>query len=506
MSMLEEVILKMIVVTWRICKWFFLQIFLMYLMPYLWNNHFDGKTICLILFYTALYAIYWETIPKDKRWHWLSLPFFVYSSIAILFCGLIKTWNVSVWYSFLLPLYGAMCVILIKICRKQLRRIHNKYRFGRMTTYIAVLLFFIVLKSISVSWECSKRNSFEKEDILERKDYLLDKLLVNPQAVLNEMPTLIGTQFQGEWALYSCSMLSAALVNISQLYPETKEENIQYIDSLINIVMSPALRYYDKMRWHEDPLESLDGDESHVSYLSHLAWMICGYKQIGGDSKYDKLLSSLCGTMNRRLLKRSALNLPTYPGESIYIPDMLVAIVALNQYADMNNGKYRSTVKKWVKRAQKDWIDDKTGLLVSFLQENGNQYEEVPVKGSYSVLNCYYLTFIDETFANQQYETLKSLFWKDGAISGLKEYYDRTCYLGLDIDAGPILFELSPSGTAFMTGAATYFNDSKTRNDILTTAEIAGHTVRLNCKRHYLLANVALVGEAIMLAMRTHFK
>lgn len=49
--------------------------------------------------------------------------------------------------------------------------------------------------------------------------------------------------------------------------------------------------------------------------------------------------------MNRRLLNRSSLNLPTYPGESIYIPDMLVAIVALNQYADMNNGKYRSTVK-----------------------------------------------------------------------------------------------------------------------------------------------------------------
>ena len=90
--------------------------------------------------------------------------------------------------------------------------------------------------------------------------------------------------------------------------------------------------------------------------------------------------------MNRRLLNRSSLNLPTYSGESIYIPDMLVAIVALNQYADMNNGKYRSTVKKWIKRAQKEWIDDKTGLLVSFLQENGNQYEEVPVKGSYSAL------------------------------------------------------------------------------------------------------------------------
>lgn len=460
-----------------------------------------------MLLYTALYAIYWEIVPKDKRLRWLSFPYFVYSGIAILLCGLIKTWNVSAWYSFLLPIYGATCVILTKICGKQFRRIHKKYRFSKVITYTAaVLLFFVLLKCISISWECSKRNSSEKEDILARKDYLLDKLMVNPQAVLNEMPASIGTQFQGEWALYSCSMLSAALVNISQLYPETKSGNIQYIDSLINIVMSPELRYYDTMRWYEDPLESLDGDESHISYLSHLAWMICGYKQIGGDSKYDELLSSLCRTMNRRILNSNGLNLPTYPEEAIYIPDMLVAIVALNQYADLNKGKYRSTVKKWVNRAQKEWLDNKTGLLVSFLQENGTQYEDIPVKGSYSALNCYYLTFIDETFARQQYETLKSLFWKDGAISGLKEYYDRTCYVGLDIDAGPILFELSPSGTAFFTGAATYFNDIKTRNDILTTAEIAGHTVRLNNKRHYLLANVALVGEAIMLAMRTNFK
>lgn len=78
--------------------------------------------------------------------------------------------------------------------------------------------------------------------------------------------------------------------------------------------------------------------------------------------------------------------------------------------------------------------------------------------------------------------------------------------LGFDIDAGPIMFELSPSGTAFTAGAATYFNDTAVRNDILTTAEIAGHTIRHNGKRHYILANIALVGESIMLAMRSHFR
>ena len=377
-----------------------------------------------------------------------------------------------------------------------------------MIVFLVIVLIIVCLKIFSVLWMSREFGSFdsEKNDILERRNYLVSELVTTPQKVLNAMPSGIGTQFQGEWALYSCSMLSAALVNISHLYPETKEENLKHIDSLINIVMSSEMRYYDKMRWNEDPLESLNGDNSHVSYLSHLAWMICGYKEMGGDGKYDKLLSSLCMTMNHRILLSKSLNLPTYPDESIYIPDMLVAIVALEKYADMNKGKYRSTVRRWISKAQKEWLDSKTGLLASFVDEDGKLYEGAPIKGSYSALNCYYLTLIDETFAKQQHEKLKSLFWKDGFVTGLKEYWDRACPIGLDMDAGPIILELSPSGTAFFAGSSTYFNDTKVRTSILKTAEIAGHTIKMGDERHYLLANVALVGEAIMLAMRTNIR
>lgn len=84
------------------------------------------------------------------------------------------------------------------------------------------------------------------------------------------------------------------------------------------------------------------------------------------------------------------------------------------------------------------------------------------------------------------------------------EYADHSCWFGMDIDAGPILCNLSPSGTAFAIGSATYFNDDAFRNNLLKTAEIAGHTVKWNGKRHYLLADLALVGEAITLAMRTN--
>lgn len=116
---------------------------------------------------------------------------------------------------------------------------------------------------------------------------------------------------------------------MAELYPETREDAITKVDSLIQIVKSPEIRLYDKMRWGEDPLESLDGDQSHASYLSHLARMIGNYKWIGGNNKYDTLHDSLCHTMNRRIVASPLFNLPTYPGEPIYIyvPDMLVAIV-----------------------------------------------------------------------------------------------------------------------------------------------------------------------------------
>ena len=69
-----------------------------------------------------------------------------------------------------------------------------------------------------------------------------------------------------------------------------------------------------------------------------------------------------------------------------------------------------------------------------------------------------------------------------------------------------IILWLSPSGTAIDIGTVTYFDDNEVRSQILRTAEKAGYTILWNGKKHYALANVALVGEAIMLAVRTNYK
>ena len=376
----------------------------------------------------------------------------------------------------------------------------------RMAVLLFVFISFMLVKSIWVMCATSGHGSFdtERKEIIHRANYLTLKVATSPQKLLDEMPSGIGEQFQGEWALYTCSMTCAALANIAILYPQNKELSIKFIGQIIDIAMSAEIREYDKLRWGEDPMDGIYGNLSHISYYSHLAWLISRYKLIGGNGKYDGLYHTLCRSMNRRIRQSPIMNLPTYPGESIYIPDMLVAIVALNNYASQYNGEYSSTVKLWIERAKKEWIDQEIGLLASFLVDNGSSAEiEPPVKGSYSALNCYYLSLIDSEFAKEQYECLKKNFKRTFPFNGISEYHDRSCWLGLDIDAGPIIFNLSPSGTAFAIGCATSLGDMEFRSQLLKTAEIAGSTIRWFDKSHYLLANVALVGEAIALAMRT---
>ena len=370
------------------------------------------------------------------------------------------------------------------------------------TVIVLVLLFALKWLWVTISTIGHGSHEGEKTEILRRRNYLTNKLVSSPEIVLSEMPGGIGSQFQGEWAMYSCSMLSASLVNISLLFPEERRNTIEKIDRLIEIVMSPELRKYDADRWGEDPLDSWDSEKSHMSYLSILAWMISGYKTVGGGDKYDGLYYRLCNTLNWRMRNSPTLNLQTYPNEVVYIPDMLVTIVALSNFTWLCDDRYKSTITEWVNKAKNEWTDKETGLLKSFLNYDGIELS-APVVGSYSALICYYLTFVDEDFAREQYELLKKHFMQHRPLAGIREYYDRTCWLGMSIDSGPILFNLSPSGTAFAIGAATYFGDTDFRKRLLKTGEIAGSTVRGWNTNHYLLANFAIVGEAITLAMRT---
>jgi hypothetical protein len=64
--------------------------------------------------------------------------------------------------------------------------------------------------------------------------------------------------------------------------------------------------------------------------------MITNYKMVGGDGRYDAILHKLCETLNRRMLEsKYDLNLLSFPYKPIWLPDMLVTLVALRNYGKL---------------------------------------------------------------------------------------------------------------------------------------------------------------------------
>ena len=259
-----------------------------------------------------------------------------------------------------------------------------------MTIILLFILTLILAKVIWVIYETSRQGSLVKEqtEIVRRANYLISKVATSPKQLMDAMPRQIPSQFQGEWAIYSCSMTCKALANIAALYPQTNYK--EQISKIINIAMANEIRGYDAV--------------SHLSYYSHLAWMIGEYKLLYNDHQFDTLYHSLCRAMYRRISDSPILNIPTYPFEQIYIPDMLVAIVALNIYSKIYHGKYQDLVQKWINTAKREWMDQETGLLASLMSIGGTI--SPMIKGSYSALNCYYLSLIDTDFAKQQFHLL----------------------------------------------------------------------------------------------------
>ena len=306
-------------------------------------------------------------------------------------------------------------------------------------------------------------------------------------------------------------MLAHALANISVIYPDKKDKCPELIAKLIDITNTPAIRKYDTLEWKEDAMESLDGKKSHMTYLSILAWMISNYKLIGGDDRFDTLFHSLCETLNRRMLEsKYDLNLLSFPNKPIFLPDMLVSIIALRNHARLYNGTYQDTVNDWLDNAKTKWIHKETGLLMSMLVGASRYKKARPLRGSYVALNCAYLALVDKEFAFEQHEKMKALMSKEVTIMGktvfgIKEFMRKSPKFAFaGGDAGLVIYGLSAGGTAFALGSSTFFGDWEFRSKLLRTAEMAGGTTKSKGKRCYRLGELFITGEATALAMRTN--
>jgi len=353
----------------------------------------------------------------------------------------------------------------------------------------------------------------EKEDILERAHWACSKVITSPENLLNAMPAVMSEKYAGQCAMYTCSLLAQALANISVLYPETKSKNLASIALLIEQANSGPMRRFDTIHWNEDAIESIKGPNSHLPYLSLLAWMICNYKLCGGDNRYDNIYKNCCESLHRHMLESSYdLNILSYPKMQIFIMDVLVAVLDLHYYSQFFDNRYCDTVQQWILNAKTKWIDQKTGLIHSMLPGEEDRIVTYEPRGCYTAFTCSLLGILDEDFGRKQYELMKKVFLHEVHIlgitlKGLKEYINKAPIFRFEQgDAGLVVRGLGTCASAFALGGSTYYEDWGLRSHLLFEASIVSRTCHDKNGRHYRLAEYFIAGEILALSMRTNIK
>lgn len=334
-----------------------------------------------------------------------------------------------------------------------------------------------------------------RAELTERGRYLSARVPMSTA----QMPFYLPDQFRGEWLAVTYSMTAMALANLAFIYPDTVSETREVLDRLARAMLEREVREFDAARWGEDPLRTLNGANGHIGYLAHLQLVLLAHVYLGG-LEHAPLAREVATALHRRMVASPSLHAETYPGET-YVADnaVVVACLALAQrvFRDMRV----DVTQPWVRRVRADYLDPDTGLMVFRLSGDGRVVE--PSRGSGVAWSIFYLAYADRAFASEQYGKMRDVLGSTALFSfvhGIREYPLGVEGKG-DVDSGPVILGLSPSGTGFAIAGATLAGDDGYKLELLRTAELVGTTMGTDGQRRYVFA--PLVGDAILLAMRT---
>jgi hypothetical protein len=312
-----------------------------------------------------------------------------------------------------------------------------------------------------------------------------------------------GAPFGGEWWLVEHSFAIAAATNLAFRFPASAPARRAEIERWLELMLAPEVRAFDTATWREDALESLEGPRGHVGVLGHLSWAL-GASCVSGNPPHP-LSGPVATALHRRFSAAPDSLLETYPGE-VYVPDNLVALAGLALLRRCEGEPVDPAVTRALERLQRQHLDAATGLFVFAPGQ--------PARGSGAAWTAYFLSFVDEALARDQFARLFGVFGQTLPFGALAvREWPAGVSKGGDVDSGPLVFGLSPSATGFAMAGPALAGDSRRAGALQRTAEVVGVTgvsVRLGpdprasdplVHRRYLFA--PLVGDAIVLATST---
>lgn len=305
--------------------------------------------------------------------------------------------------------------------------------------------------------------------------------------------------FRHEWQFGTYQMAALGLLQVCREHPELRSELLPAVERAIEKLLSVEVRSFDARSWREDPLDSLDGPNGHAAYLGYLNLVLALHRRWVPDSRFTALNDRITAAFVRRVQNSPAGILETYPGEA-YPVDNAAGLASLMLTGGKSDAQ-RACVAAWLACYRTKWRDPRSGLLYQSIGVRTGQ----PIsqgRASGSALAAYFLSFGEREVSRRLFDAVRTQL--AGSILGfgfIDEYPAGSAGERGDIDSGPLIFGMSPSGTGFTIAGSRVFGDRELFVSLTRMAHLIGTPVARSNRRLFVTGGP--LGNAIMLAMLT---
>ena len=305
--------------------------------------------------------------------------------------------------------------------------------------------------------------------------------------------------FRGEWAFGTYQMAALGLLQTCREHPELRAELRPGIEHAITGLLSPAVRAFDAKSWGEDALDSLDGPHGHAAYLGYLNLVLTLDRAIFADSRHTALNDRISAALARRFQAAPHQIIETYPDEA-YPVDNASGLASLLLHQRLTGADHSAAISGTRECFRTRWRDPRTGLLLQAIDHRSGQPTDRG-RASGTALAAYFLAMADPDLARPYFHSLRTHLAGSILGFGYVDEYTAGQQGGGDIDSGPLIFGMSPSGTGFTIATSRAFGDRSLYVSLARTAYLMGAPVTRGDERFFITGGP--LGNAIMLAMFT---
>jgi hypothetical protein len=346
---------------------------------------------------------------------------------------------------------------------KQKRHWGKRMRWGRLVVLLGILLW------VGFSWPTYQAPA--RAEVRLRLNYL--ERVIGEGAVPT---TALGrlTAMNAEWGLFTLSFSTYALANLAAQQPALRPEAARTMRQAVAVALTAPM---------QQPYHGLGDDRlagyalpGSVLYLGHLNLMLGCLRQLEPGTPYRTLHDSLSAYLYRQLGASPAGNLPSYP-HRYWVPDNTVALASLALHSSLTGSPYQRAGARWVARALREWLDPKTGLLVSMVDAAGHP-AEAP-RGSHVGWSIWFLARFDSAFARQQYQRYQAAHSTNLGVVRLYREQPGDYRIGAgDVDSGPLILGYGIPATAFAFADAVALGDWRNAQRLRRVISLGSRTIQ----------------------------